>query len=671
MTKLQSRRDITSDSGGDQLLQGTRVSYGGRALFRAGVGDTARKDARILLQGVKNSVEESRTRESDYVVWQKQQGEGYYRETLTLPQFSGPGLPVFQAPGGLTAQLPAGDFRREVQKLAGQPGMAYLGALTRRKDVDWRSVKLAHDQWQYQQQGLTPAGAALVAVAVAWAAGPGLGLLGTSTTPAGLMLDAALGSLATQASITLINNRGNLGNTLKELGSSRVARATITAALTAGVLEHIGALNSIKELANSTAWQDQLTVNLVNASGQSLTNAAINGGKLSDALREALRTGLVNQVHGMAASHIKELEKYYVAHKQAHAHGGAGAAVGGRCADGAIGAAVGEMVAELQDKPGATAGEQEWQAYRANTLALSKITAGAITAYAGGNAQTAINSADTAVRNNVLSTTSSTKRDELAEKVLKGDKSLQTAKEFLQLENADKRSDALVAKFNKDPADLSTGERTELASYIRVYAAEMHAQYGEAVTKELITGMLTGQDYLKSAPQTEAQQKAQTIMKTWGYHKSNASIGDPILAFGTGPLANSIKAGVLSNAAIGVSVNTAVQLGGKDPFNYVDAIVAGVTAAATTGKGIGVSAGINMGGAALGSALKGEDPTGAAIGAGAGSLLGGKAGQVTSGAIGQVVDKTTSDIGGAVVGSVISEAVGGAVKEEIDKAGKK
>ncbi|MBL1377833.1 hypothetical protein [Zobellella iuensis] len=73
---------------------------------------------------MKNSVEESRTRESDYVVWQKQQGEGSYQETLTLPRFSGPGLPVFQAPGGLTVQLPAGDFRRQVQKLAGQPGMA-------------------------------------------------------------------------------------------------------------------------------------------------------------------------------------------------------------------------------------------------------------------------------------------------------------------------------------------------------------------------------------------------------------------------------------------------------------------------------------------------------------------------------------------------------------------
>jgi len=56
-------------------------------------------------------------------------------------------------------------------------------------------------------------------------------------------------------------------------------------------------------------------------------------------------------------------------------------------------------------------------------------------------------------------------------------------------------------------------------------------------------------------------------------------LGDKaFLAFGAGPLANSLKAGVLTNAAIGVGANAAVQLGGKDPFNYVDAILAGVTA---------------------------------------------------------------------------------------------
>lgn len=275
------------------------------------------------------------------------------------------------------------------------------------------------------------------------------------------------------------------------------------------------------------------------------------------------------------------------------------------------------------------------------------------------------------MENNFLSSTSSEKRDALAEKVLKGDKSLQTAQEFLQLENADTRSDALVAKFNKEPANMSSAERTELASYLRVYAAEMQTQYDEAVTKELITGMLTGQNYQQSAPQTKAQQEAQKIMNTWGYHKSNASIGDPALLFGGNMLGTTIKEGMALNAAIGAGVNTVSQLSGKDPFSYVDAIMAGVTAAATTGKGIGASAAINMGGAAVGSGIKGEDPTNSIIGAGFGSVAGSVGGKAITDKAAGIVKDTTADLTGAVGGSVISEVFGNGTKELLDQTGKK
>ncbi|WP_254844622.1 hemagglutinin repeat-containing protein [Serratia marcescens] len=345
-------------------------------------------------------------------------------------------------------------------------------------------------------------------------------------------------------------------------------------------------------------------------------------------------------------------------------------------AAGGLGAGGGELAARYiagQLYPGKTA-QQLSESEKQQVSALSQLAAGLAGGLATGDTAGAVTGGQagkTAVENNFLSTTSSTKRDELAEKVLQGDKTLQTAKEFLQLENADQRSDALVAKFNKDPTGMTSGERAELTSYLMVYAAEMQAQYGEAVTKELITGMLTGQDYLKSAPQTEAQQKAQTIMNTWGYHKSNASIGDPVVLYGLGPLGNSIKAGMLGNAAIGVGVNTAVQLGGKDPFNYVDAILAGVTAAATTGKGIGVSAGINMGGAALGSAVNGENPIGAVIGAGAGSLIGSGTTKLVTEGMSATAKEGTKELVGAVSGSAASEVVGGIVKDGINAAEKK
>ncbi|WP_413721398.1 VENN motif pre-toxin domain-containing protein [Sodalis sp. RH24] len=288
-----------------------------------------------------------------------------------------------------------------------------------------------------------------------------------------------------------------------------------------------------------------------------------------------------------------------------------------------------------------------------NLGALSTLASGIAAGVSSGSISGATAGAQAgknAVENNFLSTPSATKREELAEKIIEGDKTLQTAKEYLALENADKRSDALVSQFKKDPAAMTADERNELKSYIRLYAADMQTQHGDAVTRELVTGLLTGQDYLKSAPNSEAQQKAHTIMNTWGYHTSNASMGDPALMFGLGPLGQSIKTGMVTNAAIGVGVNTGVQLSGGDPFSYVDVVIAGVTAAATTGKAILPSVGINIGGAAIGSAAKGEDPTNAMIGAGLGTVLGNKADKFITTGLSTAVKEGTAGLIGNVGG---------------------
>lgn len=407
-TVLQSQGDILSNSGGDQLLQGTKVSYGGTAAFNAGVGEKARSDARIILEGIKNTTTQTRTSTSNYVVWQTMVNSGTKAETLVLPTFSGPTKPTFTAPGGLSVQIPDGNFKSQVATLSSQPGMGYLNDLAARKDVNWQPVKLAYDSWNYQQSGLTPAGAALVAVAVAWATGgTGAGLVGAADgTMTAAMANAAFSSLAAQASITLINNKGDVGKTLKELGSSQTVKATLTAMLTAGVLDKLGATTTMKDLSGQTGFSEKLTYNLINATGRALTNTAINGGNLEDALKQALIGGIVDTAHGQVASQIKGLESDYLAHKLAHALAGcvAGAAAGGACKDGAIGGAVGEIVAEMfkGQRPLASASALEIDAYNAKVLAYSKLVAGAVSAYAGGNAQTAITTAETAVRNNFL-----------------------------------------------------------------------------------------------------------------------------------------------------------------------------------------------------------------------------------------------------------------------------
>lgn len=407
-TILQSLGDILSNSGSDQLLQGTLVSYGGTAAFNTGVGDKARADARLILESIKNSTTQTRTSQSNYVLWQSMVNSGTKSETLVLPTFSGPTKPTFTAPGGLSVQIQDGNFKSQVVTLSAQPGMGYLNDLVTRKDVNWQPVKLAYDSWNYQQSGLTPAGAALVAVTVAWATGgTGAGLVGAADgTMSAAMANAAFSSLAAQASITLINNKGDVSKTLKELGSSQTVKATLTSMLTAGVLEQLGATSTMKDLSGQTGFSEKLTYNLINATGRALTNTAINGGNLEEALKQALVGGIVDTVHGQAASAIKVLESDYLVHKLAHALAGciAGEAAGGACKDGAIGAAVGEIVVGIleEQKPSATATREQIDFYTNKILAYSKLIAGAVAAYSGGNSQTAITAAETAVKNNGL-----------------------------------------------------------------------------------------------------------------------------------------------------------------------------------------------------------------------------------------------------------------------------
>lgn len=267
-------------------------------------------------------------------------------------------------------------------------------------------MQLAHNQWDYKQEGLAPAGAALLAAAAAWAmpVGVGANLLGTTGATTSAMANAAFASLASTAAITFVNNKGNIGETLEALAKSEADMGIVAAALTAGVLDNLGATTTMKDLSAITGFSEKLTYNLINAGGRALTNIAITGGNLQVALKQALIGGLVDTAHGQVASQIKLLEADYLAHKLAHALAGciAAAAAQGTCKDGGIGAAVGEIIAGpgglLKPKNGMFYTDEE----KRNVLAISKLVAGATSAHAGGKAQTAITTAETAVSNNAI-----------------------------------------------------------------------------------------------------------------------------------------------------------------------------------------------------------------------------------------------------------------------------
>ncbi|HGG9826717.1 TPA: DUF637 domain-containing protein [Neisseria meningitidis] len=408
-TALPSRvvaESANLQSGWDTKLQGTQfeTTLGG-ATIRAGVGEQARADAKIILEGIKTTIHNETVSSSKSALWQKQAGRGSNIETLQLPSFTGPVAPVLTAPGGYIADIPKGNLKTEIETLTKQPEYAYLKQLQVAKNVNWNQVQLAYDKWDYKQEGLTGAGAAIIALAVTVVtSGAGTGAVLGLNGAAAAATDAAFASLASQASVSFINNKGDVGKTLKELGRSSTVKNLVVAAATAGVADKIGAsaLNNVSD----KQWINNLTVNLANAGSAALINTAVNGGSLKDNLEANILAALVNTAHGEAASKIKQLDQHYIVHKIAHAIAGCAAAAAnkGKCQDGAIGAVVGEIVGEAlvknTDFSGMTASEIEKA--KANITAYAKLVAGATVGVTGGNVDVAANASETAVKNNAL-----------------------------------------------------------------------------------------------------------------------------------------------------------------------------------------------------------------------------------------------------------------------------
>ncbi|WP_368492222.1 DUF637 domain-containing protein [Neisseria sp.] len=418
-TKLPVRviaQNADTRSGWDTVLEGTefQTTLSG-ADIQAGVGAKARKNAKIILKGIVERVRSEEQKESNSVIWQTTAGKGSTVETLKLPRFEGPAAPKLTAPGGYIAHMPKGNLKTEIEKLARKPEHAYLKQLRTNKNVDWKQVNLAYDQWDYEAEGLTGAGAAIITIIVTaltygagsgLAAGAGTTATATGTTVAGgttlasSMGTAALAALNSKAAVSLINNKGNIGKTLKELGRSDTVKTMVSAAVTAGIADKLGAAAEWNNYNKS--WADRLTTNLATGTATAMADTALNGGSLQESLERGILNALVQHGHMETSARIKGLDNHYIAHKIAHAVAGCAAASAnkGQCTDGAIGAAVGEIVGDAmvdgRNPNNLTPAE------RHKILSYSKIIAGSVAALNNGDVDAAANAAQVAVVNNSL-----------------------------------------------------------------------------------------------------------------------------------------------------------------------------------------------------------------------------------------------------------------------------
>ncbi len=291
-------------------------------------------------------------------------------------------------------------MQAQIEQLSRQPGLEYLGKLSNKaataNPAQWSQVQLAHDNWSYSQQGLTPAGAALLSIAVAaYTGGMGAEMLGgtaaTTTSAATLMgsttlataVNAGFATLAAQASVAMVNNGGDIGKTLQQLGSEQSIKNLLTVMATAGALDALnstyfadakpatvsgqgidgtGTASSAASITNnrlttaqaSNAFQQNLLKNVTNniagaAINSAITGSALDENALSSALSNALITaGMAQGANDTGASALNDFSKK-MAHAALGCAGGAaisGTTGGSGCSAGAVGAVVGELAAD-------------------------------------------------------------------------------------------------------------------------------------------------------------------------------------------------------------------------------------------------------------------------------------------------------------------------------------
>ncbi|MFV5377363.1 DUF637 domain-containing protein [Acinetobacter calcoaceticus] len=512
---------------------GTKSVYDTRLFgteFEYLIGSTLEAGGKLELIAAKTSITDLLKKEKNSVVWQSMQDKGSITETAQLPSFNGPVLPTFKAAGGLSVQVPISEkdvnkveLRNEILKLANQPGNAYLKELVNRKDVDWQTVLLTQKDWDYKSQGLTGAGAAIIVIivtivtmgsgtaAAAGAAGGAaasgttvglgasmLGAAGVTTTAAGAIVPSALGamanaaitSLAAQASVGLINNGGDIGKTLKDLGSKDSIKNLAASVVTAGLMSQVGSALNLKP--DSTLLPDRLANNFASSVGSTLVQTAIKGGDLGDNLQVALLAGLAGALQGELAQNLKGLEDVnYILHKIAHAAVGCAAAAATKqsCEAGAIGAGVGEIIAQemLHGRNPTFISAEE----KAKIEAYSKLIAGTISAYAGYDVNTAANSATIAIQNNAFKDKALLKLE--ATRKYLDDKSKAALDGLI---NAYKKGDIEAAKKFKNQLDDSvTTWANSSSSYLNI---ETKSALGEIVI--VVSDLVIPTNYVEILP---------------------------------------------------------------------------------------------------------------------------------------------------------------------------
>ena len=495
-TQLTSAEALQIGVGAVTDVQGAILTAPNVNFVRSAGADTSQA-GQLILGGSKNTTQTSHTEETTTAgVYQQMSGNGETKQTLNQTQINGQ---VNIASGINTmVMIPEGDFKTQVQALSQQPGLAYIGELAKDPRVNWSQVKLAYEKWDYSQEGLTPAGAAILAIAIAaYTGNMGADMLGgtaaTSTSAATLMGSTALGAaanagfaaLAASAGVSFVNNGGDIGKTLSDMGSSQNIKGIALAMVSAGVLSDFNSTMGLDKVKVSDGFTANLNKAVMNNLANATMTSAITGTSLEDNIKTGLVSAFISAGAGQAANTIGDMTTNdqmakVLAHAIAGCVAGAAGQGSGGCSAGATGAVVGELAAQWYDPNGTKKPEDTLNFVKVITAAAVAITGDGSAASVSTAVMTGVNAA----QNNYLN---HTQWKQLADR-------LKTCTPGPDCDAAVKEYAALSGKQDKELADACRDINSPLCR-----AKISESQVGTLTQKDLVANGALPANYLGGA----------------------------------------------------------------------------------------------------------------------------------------------------------------------------
>ncbi len=301
-TTIDAGGDLTIVSGsGDLTLDTVSLDSAGDILLSAEQGTVA------LLSNTDQSVERDFERDEG-LLWFTEEDQGHNEESIEHVTIEQEGELTIVAGDGVVVEYErVGSQQESLDRLVQSPELAWMQQLRDDPSVDWNGLDAAFEEWDYESQGLTATGAALVSLIVGVATGGTLSGAAASITnalslganvalQAGVQgaIQAGLTSLVNRAAVLLVNNLGDIGATLQQLAALETLTTLGTAMLTAGLTTGLtaaaglgGELVSTAPLAERVA--EDLQQSLISTAVDTGVSTLIEGEELGDALLSSLR----------------------------------------------------------------------------------------------------------------------------------------------------------------------------------------------------------------------------------------------------------------------------------------------------------------------------------------------------------------------------------------------